>query len=194
MTSDSTDRPVTFSSSTRAIFPQYVHENPNNRRVSQAEKENLIQGLTNTDSRPSSQKDFSRRNYVRKTFAWDEKAQMLFAVAKKDEDKDREVVTADMIVDIVEFVHESNGHAGWDATWKAISSSYYGILRADVVFLLKRCQICAENPRKRPKGLSNAIPNFQLVDHTAHNFLNIDELFFDNSTSDELVTENRVDE
>lgn len=191
MTSDSSNHPVAFSSSTRAIFLQYLHENPNNRRVSQAEKENLIEWLTNPHLRPSSQKDFSRRNYVRKTFSWDKEARILLAAAKEDKDKNRRVVTEDMIADIVEFVHENNGHTGWDATWKDVSSSYYGIPRADVVFLLKRCQRCVENPRKRPKGLSNAMLNSQLVDHTAYNFLNIDDLLFENSTSDELVNEIR---
>ncbi len=61
----------------------------------------------------------------------------MLAVAKKDEDKIRTVITTDMIVDVVERAHEGSGHAGWDTTWKDISTSYYGILRSDVIFLSK---------------------------------------------------------
>jgi hypothetical protein len=57
-----------------------------------------------------------------------------------------------MIADVVETIHENNGHAGWDTTWKDVSNSYYGILRSDIIFLLKRCEICSKNPLKRPKG------------------------------------------
>lgn len=191
MCSDSSNHPITVAPDTRAAFLQYLQENPNSRRVSSAEKEDLIQWLIDPEKRPSSQKESSRRHYVRKTFTWDEKAQIPLAIAKKDEDKDRGVVTEDMIADIVGFVHENNGHAGWDATWKDVSSSYYGILRADVIFLLKRCQICAENPRKRPKKSSNAMPSTQIVDHTV---LYTDDLLFDNSTLDELVNANDPNE
>lgn len=146
MCRDPPNHRVTVTPYTRAAFLQYLEENPNTRRVSSAEKENLIQWLINPDKRPSSQKEFSRRHYARKTFTWDEKAGVLLAIAKKSEDKDREVVTEDMFADIVGLVHENNGHAGWDATWKDVIGSYYGILRANVIFLLKRCQKCAENP------------------------------------------------
>ena len=47
------------------------------------------------------------------------------------------MVTEDAIVDVVELVHESNKYGGWDAIWKDISSLYYGILRLDVIRLLK---------------------------------------------------------
>jgi hypothetical protein len=185
MTSNSSNHAVTLNQNTKSVFLQYIHENPNSRRVSLAEKDNLIRWLTNAGARPSSQKEFSRRHYVQKTFTWDETSYILLAIAKKDGDKNREVVTEDMIPDIVELVHESNGHAGWDATWKDISSSYYGILRADVIFLLKRCQICAENPRKRPKGFPYATLNAHVLDNTDM----FDDLLLDNSGPDELANE-----
>lgn len=149
-----------FTPNTRAALLQHMCENPNTRRVSQSEKYILIEWFTNPSKRPSSQKEFSRRNYVWKTFAWDEKTQNLSAAAKSGEGQDRTVVTKDMIADVVEFVHKGNEHAGWDATWKDVSTSYYGILRSDVIFLLKRCQICALNPSKRPKEApSQSAPN-----------------------------------
>ncbi|KAK1140902.1 hypothetical protein N8T08_009775 [Aspergillus melleus] len=70
---------------------------------------------------------------------------------------ERVVITEDSIPAVVEAAHEHNGHAGWDGTWRDISTSYYGILRSDVIFLLRRCQICAHNPSKRPKS-SIAMP------------------------------------
>jgi hypothetical protein len=183
MANDSTNHPTSFSPRTRSGFLQYLHDNPNNRRISQAEKCNLIGWLTNPNTRPSSQKEFSRRHYARKKFAWDESRQSLLAVAQKDGEKDREVVTEDRIMDVVELVHTNTGHAGWDATWNEVRSSYYGILRADVIFLLKQCAICAPNPRKRPKGstLTLTITNSQLADQNDlnHPLLIMDDLLHD---------------
>lgn len=76
---------------------------------------------------------------------------------KTGEEKNRIVITDDLIVDIVESAHMQNDHLGWDATWRDVSNTYYGILRADVIFLLKECQICAQNPSKRPKGASSKL-------------------------------------
>jgi hypothetical protein len=152
MTSNDT---VIFSSSTRTAFLNHVRENPSNRRVSQTDRDNIIEWLTNPSKQPSSQKEFSRRNYIRKAFTWDESTQSLLAVGKTNEDKCRMVITEDAIVDIVESAHQLNGHLGWDATWRDVSTSYYGILRSDVIFLLKRCPLCAQDPSKRPKGATS---------------------------------------
>jgi hypothetical protein len=110
-------------------------------------------------ARPSSQKEFSRRNYVRGTFAWD--GRILLAAARKDKGSNLIVVTTDMIADIVENVHRKSGdsgHGGWDLTWSGVNRSYYGILRSDVIVLLKQCRVCAGNPAKRPKGSATTIP------------------------------------
>ena len=154
MTGATSNNTVIFSSSTRTAFLNYIRENPNNRRVSQGDREIIIEWLTNPSIRPASQKESSRRHYVRKTFTWDENRQSLLAVGKIVEDKRRMVVTDDLIVDAVELAHKQNGHLGWDATWRDVSVSYYGILRSDVIFLLKQCQLCAQDPSKRPKGAS----------------------------------------
>ena len=164
MTSASSKRFDTFILATREAFSQYLHENPNNRRVSQSDKDILLEWLTNPNKRPSSQEEFSRRNYVRKTFTWDEASQSLLAVAKKDEGEDRTVITTDMIADVVEIVHKASGdsgHGGWDATWKEVSTLYYGILRSDVIFLIRQCQICTQNPSKRPKGSAATVLHLQ---------------------------------
>jgi len=169
MTSTPSTFPALLTPTISASFQQYLCDNPNSRRVSQADKEALIEWLTNPHKRPLSQKEFSRRNYVRKTFVWNEKTQHLFVAATAVGDKDRTVVTEDMIADVVDFVHNGNGHAGWDATWKDVSNLYYGILRSDVIFLLKRCQICASNPSKRPKGSAAIMRSPQLVDQEPEN-------------------------
>ncbi|KAK3994870.1 hypothetical protein QBC44DRAFT_321399 [Cladorrhinum sp. PSN332] len=177
-----TDKPFTSSPSIKAAFLDHLKNNPNSRRVSRIEREELIEWLADRHAPPSSQKEFSRRNYVRKIFVWDASGRTLAAVAKNNGGKDREVVIEDNIMDVVELVHTSNGHAGWDATWRDVSSSYYGILRADVIFLLKRCGVCALNPRKRPKrGIQTAIgqDGSQLADGTHPNLLNDDSLFYD---------------
>ncbi|KAH0537650.1 hypothetical protein FGG08_005563 [Glutinoglossum americanum] len=164
MTGPTSNNVVIFSLSTRTAFSNHVRENPNNRRVSQADREIMIEWLTNPSKRPSSQKQFSRRNYVRKAFVWDESTQSLLAVGKTSEDKRRKVVTENVIVDVVESVHERNNHLGWDATWKDVSTSYYGILRSDVIFLLKQCRVCAQDPSKRPKGSTASEPSPQPFD------------------------------
>ena len=170
MTSATSNDLVTFTPDTKAAFLQYLLEHPNSRRISQSDKEKIVGWLTNPHQRPSSQKEFSRRNYVRKTFIWDENTQNLLEIAKTGAENARLVVTEDMIPDVVENVHKENGHSGWDYTWKAVSTSYYGILRSDLIFLLKECQVCAQNPSKRPKG-SQAVPkNAQPVDQQILDF------------------------
>jgi hypothetical protein len=155
MTSSTSHNTETFSSSTRTAFLDHVRQNPNNRRVSKADEETIIEWLTNPSKRPSSQQEFSRRNYVRKTFVWDENTKRLLAASKNGEDRRRMVIIDDLIVDVVESAHLQNGHLGWDATWRDVSTSYYGILRSDVIFLLKKCQLCARDPLKYPKGASS---------------------------------------
>lgn len=144
-----------FTSNTRTAFLKFVTENPSNRRLSNADKEDMIEWLTNSSKRPASQREFSRRNYVQKAFTWDQNTRNLLAISKSCGGMCREVVTKDMIADVVESTHERNGHLGWDATWRDVSTSYYGILRSDVNFLLKGCKICAQDPSKRSKSIGN---------------------------------------
>ncbi|KAI3328111.1 hypothetical protein HD806DRAFT_350487 [Xylariaceae sp. AK1471] len=142
---------ATFKSLTQASFGQYLEDHPNNRRVTSSEKGNILSWLKDFSRHPSSQKEFNRRNYVQKTFSWDGNTHNLIAVARSSKEKDRIVVTEDMILPIVELVHMENDHAGWDATWKILSNTYYGILRSDMIYILKRCEKCSRNPTRRPK-------------------------------------------
>jgi len=160
-TSNST---VIFSSKTRTVLLKHVRDNPSNRRVSKADMEIMIEWLTDSSKRPLSQQEFSRRNYVQKAFALGEDTRSLLAMGKNNEEKRRIVVTDDVIADMVESAHEQNGHLGWDATWRDISTSYYGILRSDVIFLLKQCQVCAQDPSKRPKSSANLESSSQSFD------------------------------
>lgn len=155
---------VIFSSNTRTAFLKYVRDNPSNRRISKADKETMIEWLTDSSKRPLSQQEFSRRNHVQKAFTLDENTRSLLAIGKNNEDKCRMVVTDDMIADVVVSAHQQNGHLGWDATWRDINASYHGILRSDVIFLLKQCQVCAQDPSKRPKGSVNLKSSSQAFD------------------------------
>lgn len=146
-----------FGQVTKAAFLQHLIDHPSpTRRVSPSQKETMIEWLTNSGKRPRSQEEFSRRNYVRKTFHWDAETGTLSAIAKRGNGVRREVIETDRISDTVEAIHSVARHPGWDATWKEVNRSCYGILRADVVFLLKRCQVCARDPSKRPKKPSAA--------------------------------------
>lgn len=166
---------VTFSMETKESFLRYIRDRPNNRRVSQEERHNIIQWLINPHKRPISQSEFSRRNYVRKMFIWEDSSQRLLAAPKTNGAQKRIVVTEDLIANVVEHVHENNGHAGWDYTWRDVSISYYGILRSDVINLLKQCQICAHNPSKRPKESITATTNTPSADSEFIDFLDQSE-------------------
>lgn len=180
------DNAEVFSAGTKAAFLQYLRDNPNSRRVSESEKEALVNWLTKPGAQPSSQKDFSRRNYVRRTFTWDSNTGSLLAIAKKGGQTHRHVIIEDMILETVEMAHRDNGHAGWDATWKDISNSYYGILRSDVIFLLKQCRVCASNPRKRPKDSAPTTIHPRLVDYDRQRSPNIENLLQERSIFDVL--------
>ncbi|KAJ2890600.1 hypothetical protein MKZ38_001614 [Zalerion maritima] len=150
MSSVNTHSHVTFTQSTKASFDEHIKDQPNNHRISSTEKENILSWLGNS-RHPASQKEFNRRNYVQKTFSWDESTQTLVAATKSNKVKNRIVVTEDMILQTVEQVHVESHHAGWDATWKILRAAYYGILRSDMIYLLKRCEVCSRNPTRRPK-------------------------------------------
>ena len=141
-----------FAESTKTSFREHTRTNPSKRRISQSEKNKIISWLTDAHSGPLSQKEFSRRNYVRKQFVWDEQGGVLLANPKSSDGSNRVVVTEDEITEVVAQVHQQCGHGGWDATWEAISSSYYGIIRSDLIYLLKNCRVCLLDPAKRPKN------------------------------------------
>lgn len=153
------NRNPVFSPRVRVEFLEYVSKNPKSRRVSREDRGTFIEWISSSPSATSSsQQEASRKHYVRKNFTWDAERDLLQAAPTSTQTAYRPIVTIEEIVDVVGAVHVSNAHAGWDTTWKRVSASFYGILRADVVFLLKRCDTCALNPRKRPKNRRNCVP------------------------------------
>ncbi|KAL7805883.1 hypothetical protein V8C26DRAFT_417234 [Trichoderma gracile] len=136
----------------REDFQEYLRSRPNKKHISREEKFKLVAWLADPNVRPKCQKDYSRRNYAQKTYRWDENTQELFAMAKNDRSGDRIVITEDEILSVVEKVHTAN-HGGWDATWDCVSRTYCGIVRSDIIFLVKRCGVCQIDPRKRAKGV-----------------------------------------
>ncbi|KAH8692354.1 hypothetical protein BGW36DRAFT_304115, partial [Talaromyces proteolyticus] len=123
----------------------------------------------------------SRRNYVRKTFTWDQETQYLVAAPKMEDGQKRIVVTEDMIADIVEHVHENNGPC-WMGLHRGISKSYYGIFRSGIIYLLRQWQICAYNQSKRPKNSHPVPAGFQSVNDEFIDFLHHDDSLFGSST------------
>ncbi|KAK7967600.1 uncharacterized protein PG986_001877 [Apiospora aurea] len=172
-----------FSPSTKTEFQQYLIENPSHRRVSQSERDQFLQWLTADVTRPSSQKEFSRRNYVRRSFIWDDITSEIHTTTGSNEEGNRVLVTDDCIMDVVESVHIRNQHAGWDRTWNDIRKSYYGILRADVIFLLRRCLVCAKDPRKRPKDSTRAFCDGLSDNDTASGLFALDDFINEHSTA-----------
>jgi len=142
---------ATFTVGTEAAFLAHL-EKQSDRRRSAADTHEDIAWLTGDHAPPSEQKHFSRRNYVRKTFTYDAATGLLETLPKADRGMRRRVVPTEDIMSVVEYTHTMLNHAGWDATWDAVKKDYYGILRGDVNFLLKRCVRCSNDPRKRPKG------------------------------------------
>ena len=143
-----------FDDETRALFLEHLRSHPSSRRLSVGQRALIIEWLTDVPRRPTSQSEFSRRNYVRRAFVWDAATQTLISVGKVDGDN-RVAVTQESIVDVVEQTHINNNHLGWDATWRDVSATYYGVLRSDVIFLLKQCLVCKHYPSKQPKTSRN---------------------------------------
>ncbi|EHK46952.1 uncharacterized protein TrAtP1_010435 [Trichoderma atroviride] len=163
-------------------FREYLQENTNKKHISAERKHSLIRWLADKDAKPQTQSDYSLRNYAFKTYKWDGARHILWGIGKSEKPEkpakngkgkkpwrsgkggkssrkfqDRVVVTEDEILNVVEKVHMSNDHGGWDATWDEVSSKYCGIVRSDVIFLLKRCYICTIKPRKQSRR--NATPD-----------------------------------
>lgn len=162
-------------------FRDYLEENANKKHITAERKHSLIRWLSDSDAKPQEQRDYSLRNYAFKTYRWDGDRHILWSIGKPESEKpakngkakkawrswksgkgskkcqDRMVVTEDEILNVVEQIHMSNDHGGWDATWDEVSSKYSGIVRSDVIFLLKRCYICTIKPRKQSRR--NATPD-----------------------------------
>lgn len=136
----------------RTQFAEHIDATQTKRRITVDSFNWLIELLADPPPRKRSQKDYSRRSYVLKTFEYRETEGILVAKRREGESQDRPVVIVDDIMRVVEEEHLRLGHAGWDATWKGVSSRYCGILRIDVIFLLKRCPACLKNPRKQSRG------------------------------------------
>lgn len=143
--------------------------------ISAEKREDLIRWLTDKVAKSKDQSHYSSRNWITTAYKWDSRRKLLLVggtneetikgkkkikrgkggknarVGRRSEYQDRIIVTEDEILDIVEKIHMSNGHKGWDATWNEVSRKYVGIMRADVIFLLRRCYICSLNPRKNPR-------------------------------------------
>ncbi|KAK1239900.1 hypothetical protein MKX08_007342 [Trichoderma sp. CBMAI-0020] len=157
-------------------FRDYLQENTNKKHISAERKHSLIRWLADKDAKPQTQSDYSLRNYAFKTYRWDGARHILWGIGKPEAPEapaengkgkntwksgkggksskrcqDRVVVTEDEILNVVEKIHMSNDHGGWDATWDEVSSKYCGIVRSDVIFLLKRCYICTIKPRKQSR-------------------------------------------
>ncbi|KAL6862245.1 hypothetical protein J3F83DRAFT_767398 [Trichoderma novae-zelandiae] len=135
----------------REEFREYINSTPNKKHISREEKEKLVAWLNDPNAKPTCQKDYSRRNYAQKTYRWDESRHQLWAMAKNGKGKDRMVITVDEILQVVEQIHMID-HAGWDATWDRVNRDFCGIVRSDIIFLVKRCGLCQSDPRKRAKG------------------------------------------
>jgi hypothetical protein len=188
-----TERP--WDPDIQTAFDKHLRDTPSSHRISRAEADKIAQWLKAPQLRPASQAESSRRHYVRKKFIWDADANLLLTAPKPTQPERRVVVADGAIIDIVKTVHENNHHAGWDATWRDVSNAYYGILRSDVIFLLKRCPRCSENPRKRPKSLPNngntSIPCQRLI--CSPSTLGSLYLNLDNQSEKESITRGLVE-
>ncbi|KAJ3499532.1 hypothetical protein NLG97_g246 [Lecanicillium saksenae] len=151
------ERSSVFPARVRAEFLDYVQKNPKSRRVSREDRNTFIEWIRSPSTTSSSQQEASRKHYVRNNFIWDAERDSLQARPTATQISHRPVVVIEDIVDVVGDIHVNIAHAGWDTTWKRVSASFYGILRADVIFLLKRCDACALDPRKRPKTHHNTV-------------------------------------
>ncbi|KAL7921377.1 hypothetical protein ACQKWADRAFT_313962 [Trichoderma austrokoningii] len=175
--------PFTREAKVQGEFKEYLREYTNKKHISEERKKNLIRWLDDTLPKPQNQPEYSLRNYTCKTYRWDKETRILWGIGKPEKLEkptksgrrkggwkgkgeienesqdgqlpDRLVVTKDEILGVVEKIHMANQHGGVDATWNEISSKYCGIVRTDVIFLLKRCYICDLMPRKGARRTAN---------------------------------------
>ena len=144
-----------FDNQAIAEFAQHLADNPNNRRVTPSQYTDILSWLNYENRHPIGSAEHSRRNYVQRTFAWDAQQQQLYSIGTSGQEM-RQVILTDHIAECVDHIHHNIGHRGWDATWRTVSQVSYGIMRQDVIFLLRRCLVCATNPAKQPKGSRTA--------------------------------------
>ena len=79
---------------------------------------------------------------MKANFKTDELGLAIYALATKKHPMERLVIMESSILDVIQEEHSRIGHAGVHATWAAVSKGFYGIIQSEVMWLLKRCQIC----------------------------------------------------
>lgn len=156
------DTTVIFGTDTKTHLLHRIRSNPNSRLISLEDRQAIIDWLIDNGKCPSNQKEFSRRNYVRKITDWDEETQILWTKGES-QDQRRLVATEESISGVIEAIRIQDCHQGWDTTWKDVSSKYYGVLRAELILLLKHCRVCAQDPKTQPKH-GRSSPSLALSD------------------------------
>ena len=85
-------------------------------------------------------------------FKTDELGLAIYTQATEHHLAERLVIMESSILDIIQEEHCRVGHSGVHGTWAGISKSFYGIIRTEVMWLLKRCQVCIRQAQNRSRG------------------------------------------
>ena len=141
-----------FNEATRTAFAAYLEVNEHRYQITDSTYEQYITYLTNALYEPSSRADQAKRAFVKTSFQMDEGGYALQACATERHKQARLVIMQSSIFDIIQEEHCRIGHAGVHPTWAAVSQGYYGIIRTEIIWLLKRCQICIRRARNRSRG------------------------------------------
>lgn len=124
--------------------------NSNRERVSLAERQQMIDWITETVQQRGLVEKESRRKSWTKTHFFYQKRKLWRNPDKFQEA--REVLAEPEILDAIFATHNSIGHAGQDATAKDVGQSYYGVSREEVIFRIKLCKICHRKTYSKSKG------------------------------------------
>jgi len=112
--------------------------------------------LVNPEAKPIAQSDDERQHQYNQRGDARSSYQVidgqLYRKPSDPQEQPRYVVCEHEVFERIKTVHLQLGHAGKNKTFEILQKRYYGITRAETIWLLKHCRTCLLNRPSNTKG------------------------------------------
>ena len=104
----------------------------------------------NYDDKKQRKADMKKRSWVKENFYVS--GNILWRKADKKHPEPRKVLAYTELADVIIETHVRLGHAGHNPTCAAVLKDYYGLVRDEIIELLRRCEICSRKHASKSKA------------------------------------------
>ena len=125
-------------------------DHKNKYRLSHRQRGLIIYYLRNPQASTASDSDRNTKHRAKKLYYLDRHENLMRKGEVEDGVRmpDRKVVCLGSIYKIVMDLHQEKLHAGRDKLWAELHTTYYGISRPEVMWILDRCEHCLQHRGK----------------------------------------------